>query len=348
MKKFHASLEAAQHGKKDLAALIQFAQLSDCQGVQPSNFHMHKPDGTLLEAAVVRQHFDGLRLDGISAHCPFWVHSTAWTGSKTIRPFIPADVARKDEKGIQQWAEDYILRLLDLTAELNLHVMPMFWGVAFGWELATGYPWGFWKAAFDGDDADLSYDLLMEGMDRFVTMTKKVRDHARGLKIRLAHEIHPGTAAACADDFLMLRRICDEDSVVTVNADPSHCWEGETWEERFTKVGRYITACHVKDHKVRPGLPLRMMQPDWKKRAMKFTELGGGQIDLVSYTELLLDQGYADRYCELHGCETAPLIGEAEGAYEDGDDVSSKAGRFIASTLCRNFTEVSFEEGMGE
>ncbi len=31
----------------------------------------------------------------------------------------------------------------------------MFWGVVYGWEVATGYPWGFWKG---GD-----YDLLKEG-----------------------------------------------------------------------------------------------------------------------------------------------------------------------------------------
>ncbi|MEP6664259.1 MAG: ABC transporter substrate-binding protein, partial [Verrucomicrobiota bacterium] len=45
-------------------------------------------------------------------------------------------------------------------AELNVKVLPMFWGIAFGWELATGYPWGFW--------AGPGYDLLAEGKERFV------------------------------------------------------------------------------------------------------------------------------------------------------------------------------------
>ncbi len=104
----------------------------------------------------------------------------------------------------------------------------MFWGVAFGWELATGYPWGFWKG---GD-----YDLLKEGQERFVKKTAKLRKHAKALAFSLAHEIHPGTAAMCADDFNMLVEICDGDKCLAVNADPSHCWEGENWETRFLKV----------------------------------------------------------------------------------------------------------------
>src|SRR5256885_5562161 len=50
--------------------------------------------------------------------------------------FRSADVAGKSAEGIEKWAEDYLLRLLDLCAELEVKVIPMFWGAAFGWELA--------------------------------------------------------------------------------------------------------------------------------------------------------------------------------------------------------------------
>ena len=53
-----------------------------------------------------------MTLDGVSAHCPFWVHTSAWTGTPSIRPFIPADVARKPAEEIEKWAEEYLLRLL--------------------------------------------------------------------------------------------------------------------------------------------------------------------------------------------------------------------------------------------
>src|SRR6266403_1244126 len=74
-----------------------------------------------------------MRLDGVSSHCPFWVHTSAWSGTPGIRPFTPADVAKKSVDDIEKWAEDYLLRLLDLCAELGIKIVPMFWGVAFRW-----------------------------------------------------------------------------------------------------------------------------------------------------------------------------------------------------------------------
>ena len=115
-------------------------------------------DKGLMSAKDIKSAFSKAKmtLDGVSAHCPIWVQTTAWTGSPTIRPFIPADVAKKSVADIEKWAEEYVLRLFDLCAELGVKIIPMFWGVAFGWELATGYPWGFWKG---GD-----YDLLIHSI----------------------------------------------------------------------------------------------------------------------------------------------------------------------------------------
>jgi len=341
--RFHASLEGAQHGGKILAELIDFAKKAGCAGVQPSNYHLQKPDGSLMDAGVVSRHFGDFRLDGVSAHCPFWVHGTVHTKSPTIRPFIPADVAKKEPADIEKWEEDYLLRLLDLCAELSVKVVPMFWGV-LSWELCTGYPWGFYAGGSD----DLAYDLVKEGTERFVTKTEKLRRHARNLNISLAHEIHPGTAAMTADDFLLLRKSAGDDACMGVNADPSHCWEGESWQTRFEKVGPYVTGCHVKDHVIHEGRPLRSMLGGWKKRAMQFTRLGDGQIDLVAYSQLMLDVGYADRYCIAHKCETAPLVGEAESAYYDLDTTSSDACQYIDVALCHELAAGSFEEGMGE
>src|ERR1043166_6721524 len=63
----------------------------------------------------------GVQLDGISSCCPIWVHKSASTNTRNGNPFITGDVAKESS-------------------------MPIFWGVAFGWELATGYPWGFWQS----------------------------------------------------------------------------------------------------------------------------------------------------------------------------------------------------------
>ena len=337
---FHPSVEGAQHGAKSLANFLAYAKRAGAQGVQPSNYMLQGPKG-FQPAKEIKATFSKakMKLDGVSAHCPFWVHTTAWTGSPSIRPFIPADVAKKSPEQIERWAEDYLLALLDLCAELGVKIVPMFWGVAFGWELATGYPWGFWKGA--------DYDLLQEGSERFVKKTAKIRARARALGIYLAHEIHPGTGAMCADDFNLLVKICDDDKTLTVNADPSHCWEGEDWETRFRKVGSRVYACHVKNYVIRKGHPLRKMAPDWPDRAMQFTDLQSGDLSMARYVEMLINVGYPQRYCQVMGTKTAPLIVEAESAYRDLDATSVNGIGYVRDHLCFPIAAGSFEEGMG-
>lgn len=337
---YHPSVEGAQHGAKTLEQFLDYAKAAGATGVQPSNFMLQ--DGKRFrKAEAIKQAFAdrGMSLDGISTHCPFWVHTTAWTGSPTIRPFIPADVAQKSPTQIEAWAEDYLLRMMNLCAELGVKAVPMFWGVAFGWELATGYPWGFWKG---GD-----YDLLAKGKERFVKKTAKLRERANKLGLKLCHEIHPGTGAMCGDDFNMLVSICDGDPCLAVNADPSHCWEGESWESRFLKVGPRVFACHVKNFVIRPGFPLRAMEPDWPKRAMQFTDLPSGDLNMQRYAELLIHIGYPQRYCQLMGTKTAPLIVEAESAYKDLDYTSANGIAYVRDNLCFPIAAGSFEDGMG-
>jgi sugar phosphate isomerase/epimerase len=337
---YHPSVEGAQHGAKSLADFLAYAKKSGASGAQPSNYMLQSGDG-FKSAKEIKQTFDKAKmsLDGVSAHCPFWVHTSAWTGTPGIRPFIPGDVAKQSPEKIEKWSEDYLLRLLDLCAELGVKVVPMFWGVAFGWELAGGYPWGFWKG---GD-----FDQLAEGSERFVKKTAKIRAHARKLGIYLCHEIHPGTAAMCADDFNLLVKICDGDKCLGVNADPSHCWEGEDWETRFRKVADRVYACHVKNFVIRPGVPLRKMEPDWPGRAMQFTDLPTGDLNMARYVEMLIHIGYPKRYCSVMGKKTAPLIVEAESAYRDLDATSANGIAYVRDHLCFPVAAGSFEDGMG-
>ena len=338
---FHASIEGAQHGAKSLPDFLDYAQAAGAAGAQPSNYMLGNGKGGLMKAKEIRAVFEsrGMRLDGISAHCPFWVHTSIWTGTRSGHPFIPADVAKLSPEKIEKWHETYLLKLMDLAAELGIRSLPMFWGVAFGWELATGYPWGFWAGS--------GFDLLAEGKERFVKKTAKLRKHARENGIYLCHEIHPGTAAMCADDFNLLVDICDGDPCLGVNADPSHCWEGESWETRFLKVGPRIYAAHVKNFVIRSGFPLRAMQPSWPRRAMQFTDLPSGDLNMQRYVELLLHVGYQDRYCKLHGCASAPLVVEAESAHRDLDATSANGVRYVADNLCWPAAGGSFEDGMG-
>lgn len=337
---FHSSIEGAQHGAKSLAEFLDYAKASGASGAQPSNYMLQ--DGKRFKSVQeIKETFEsrGMTLDGISCHCPLWVHTTAWTGSPTIRPFIPADVAKKSPTAIEEWAETYLIKLMNLASELGVKILPTFWGVTFGWEVATGYPWGFWAG---GD-----FDLIKKGQERFVKKTARIRAHANKLGIYLAHEIHPGTAAMCADDFNMLVQICDGDKCLAVNADPSHCWEGESWETRFLKVGPRVFAAHIKNFVIRPGFPLRAIEPSWPKRAMQFVDLPSGEINMHRYAELLITIGYPARYTKVMGTKTAPLVVEAESAHKDLDYTSANGIAFVRDNLCFPGAAGSFEDGMG-
>lgn len=338
---FHASIEGAQHGPKGLNGFLDFAKKAGAAGAQPSNFMLEDGKGGFKSAQEIKGAFEsrGLKFDGISTHCAFWVHTTAWTKSPTIRPFIPGNLHNEAPEKIEQWAEDYILRIFDLAAGMGVKILPMFWGTAYGWEMATGYPWGFF--------AGPGYDFAKEGDERFVTKTAKIRKRANELGIVLCHEIHPGTAAMCADDFLHLVKICDNDPCLGVNVDPSHCWEGEDWETRFLKVANYCYGCHIKNHVVRRNFPLRTIASDWKVRAMQFTDLPSGDINMTRFVELMIAIGYPQKYLSKMGSGTAPMIVEAESAHRHPDDTSVNGIQYVRDNLCFPVAEGSFEDGMG-
>ena len=340
---FHSSIEGAQHGPKGLDNFLAFAKESGASGAQPSNYMLDaSEDGTKFKTAdEIKSAFEKneLKMDGISGHCPFWLHTSVWTGTKSGNPFIHGAQAGKSPDALEAFYEDYCIRLMDLMAELNIKILPMFWGVAFGWEMATGYPWGFWAG---GD-----FDLMKEGQERFVTKTQKLRDHANSLGMILAHEIHPGTGAMCADEFNMLVDICDGDKCLGVNADPSHCWEGEDWETRFNKVGDRIYGCHVKNFTIHNGVPLRKMDGNWHNRAMQFTDLATGDLNMTRYVEVMMKLGYAQRYCSVMGTDSAPLVVEAESNYRDGDATSADGIAYVRDNLCFPVQEGSFEDAMG-
>jgi len=342
---YHSSIEGAQHGSKGLDGFLAFAKEAGAAGAQPSNYMLENGDSgeQFKSAKDIKDAFEqhGLKLDGVSGHCPFWVHTSVWTGTKSGHPFIHGPNQDKSPKDLEQWYEDYLLRLMDLCAELDIKILPMFWGVSHGWELATGYPWGFWAG---GD-----FDLVKEGEDRFVKKTAKLRTRAKSLGIYLAHEIHPGTAAMCAEEFGQLVKICDGDETLSVNADPSHCWEGEDWETRFThpEVRNRVHACHVKNFVVRPNVPLRRMDGNWRNRAMQFTDLGSGDLNMVRYVEMLINIGYPARYNRIMGTETAPLIAETESNYRDPDATAIEGIQYVRDQLCFPVAEGSFEDEMG-
>jgi hypothetical protein len=103
----------------------------------------------------------------------------------------------------------------------------------------------------------------------------------------------------------------------------------------------------VKNFVIRQGLPLRMMEAGWQKRAMQFVDIPSGDLNMARYVELLIHTGYPQRYCKTMGTKTAPLIVEAESAYRDLDATSANGIQYVRDSLCFPLAAGSFEDGMG-
>ena len=92
---------------------------------------------------------------------------------------------------------------------------------------------------------------------------------------------------------------------------------------------------------------MRGMEPNWAKRGMQFTDLGSGDLNMNRYAELLLHTGYPQRYSQLMGTQSAPLVVEAESAHRDLDSTSASGIAFVRDNLCFPPAAGSFEDGMG-
>jgi len=90
-----------------------------------------------------------------------------------------------------------------------------------------------------------------------------------------------------------------------------------------------------------------MMEPNWGGRAMQFTDLPTGDLNMTRYAELMVQIGYPQRYCQHMGRETAPLVVEAESAYRDLDATSANGIRYVKDHLVFPVAGGSFEDGMG-
>jgi|ETNmetMinimDraft_5_1059913.scaffolds.fasta_scaffold53570_2 hypothetical protein len=79
---------------------------------------------------------------------------------------------------------------------------------------------------------------------------------------------------------------------------------------------------------------------------MQFYDIPTGDMNMMPFTELLIDIGYPENYCKIMGTDTAPLVTEAESAYRDLDATSRNAIQYTANHLIFPAAEGSFT-GMG-
>ncbi|MFM7846740.1 MAG: hypothetical protein ACKOBW_11490 [Planctomycetota bacterium] len=245
----------------------------------------------------------GIVAPTISAHCAAYAHLSARWGIEYAEKFVPADVAAKGTQYVEDWSEEYLLGLIETGTAAGIHIFGWFWGLWGHPTLHSGYPWFF---GWDG--------MMAEGLARFRDKTARLRAKANQLKAYLAHEIHPGTGAICSRDFALLLMATDYDPSICVWGDPSHCWAGESWSQRFTSpfVAPRVVGSHAKNFKYLPGASTLMISEDWPQRGHQFCGHGEGEVNLESYAKMLLAIGAGDRFCAINGGDLMPLYSEAE------------------------------------
>ena len=80
---------------------------------------------------------------------------------------------------------------------------------------------------------------------------------------------------------------------------------------------------------------------------MQFCDIPSVDLNMLRYVEMLINIGFPQRYCQIMGRQTAPLVVEAESAYRDLDATSANGIAYVRDHLCFPLAAGSFEDGMG-
>jgi hypothetical protein len=73
-----------------------------------------------------------------------------------------------------------------------------------------------------------------------------------------------------------------------------------------------VIGSHAKNFKFLEGVSTLMISEDWTQRGHQFCGHSEGQVNLESYTKLLLGIGAGDRFCAIMGGDVMPIYSEAE------------------------------------
>jgi sugar phosphate isomerase/epimerase len=294
-----------------LERVAEYATACGARSTMVSNFLLngqgHGDDGRIVfrDPKELRQVLSaaGIIVPTVSAHCAAYAHLSAIWGAEYAEKFVPASVMAKGTQYAEDWSEEYLLGMLETGTAAGIHIFGWFWGLWGHPVLHSGYPWVF---GWDG--------MMAAGLDRFLRKTEKIRAKANELGAYLAHEMHPGTGAICARDFALLLMATDYDRSMCVWGDPSHCWAGEDWTQRFTSpfVAPRVVGSHAKNFKRLTGASTLMISEDWPQRGHQFCGHGEGEVNLESYAKMLLSIGVGDRFCAINGGDLMPLYSEAE------------------------------------
>ncbi len=294
--------EAAQYGAVPLPRLLIDAGDAGFQVMQPSANHIDLPRCAEDQAYAqwVQDVFAAAGIPLLSAS----VHMTSYNLlSATHHVRALAIIGEPDSLLQPAKLEELLLWRMAMTmigaARLGIQALHLFWGLP-GDQSPYNWPFGQQPA---------------EMRKRFVAVMMRLLPLVEKLKLRLCHEIHFGTVALNADDYIQAWNECGKSPYMCLGFDPSHFWHGESWIialDKLRAAGIKVALCHFKQAITIPGRPMLGYEIDDRLRGMMFGCLDSpGIVDMNLYAGQLTLPGTG--LVEFwHGECDLPIPGYAE------------------------------------
>ncbi len=321
--------EGAQHGGQTLPQLLINAGDAGFDVMQPSGSHIDlarcATDSTYAIWVLAVHKAAKIPLLSVSVHMDAYFLMSA-VHDPRARAILGPDRQLSDAQ-IQLACQFRMALIIQGAARLGIQVLHLFWG-----QPGTVPPYGWPFHETGGANVERM-------RDEFVKWVKPLIELATKLGVYLCHEIHFGTIALNADDYITIWEKLGKPKHFALGFDPSHFWHGEPWYialDKLRRAGILVIVCHFKQTLLLPGRPMLGYEADDRLRGMMFGSLDSqlGMVDMNLYAGQLTlpGTGLVDFW---HGQCDLPIPGyaEAEDPHWETWGVLVRGVQFLQRTI---------------
>lgn len=321
--------EGAQHGGRPLPQLLIDAGDAGFEVFQPSGNHIDLErcfdDADYRDWVLAVHKAAGIPLLSVSVHMDAYFLLSA-VGNQRARAILSPDTQLNDAQ-LQQLLKQRMARIILGAAALGVQVLHLFWGEPHG---VPPYGWPFHEAGGQN---------VVRMREHFVEIVRPLVELAARCGVYLCHEIHFGTFALNADDFITVWDALGKPLNFAIGFDPSHFWHGELWHvalDKLRKAGVQVVVPHFKQTVLLPGRPMLGYEADDRNRGMMFSSLDAtsGIVDMNLYAGQLTLPGtglveFWHAKCNL----PIPGYAEAEDPHWLTWDVLTRGVAYLQATV---------------
>ncbi|NOS66785.1 MAG: TIM barrel protein [Candidatus Peribacteraceae bacterium] len=321
--------EAAQHGDQSLPVLLINAGNAGFDVMQPSGNHIDlarcADDAAYCDWVKQVHVSSGIPLLSVSVHMDgYFLFSV--THVKRARAIWGQKFEGTDEQ-LQELLLHRMAKILIGAARLGVRVLHLFFGQPGE---VPYYGWPFHEK--NGANVAAMRQRFYDIMNRLLPLAKL-------LGIYLCHEIHFGTIALNADDYIFVWKQLGCPDNLCLGFDPSHFWHGEPWWVALDKLraaGIKVVVAHFKQAVLLDGRPTLGLDHDDRRRGMMFSSLDAtsGIVDMNLYAGQLTLPGtglaeFWHQVCNL----PIPGYAEAEDPHWNTWDILVRGVGYLQRTI---------------